>query len=287
LYEQTHGFVVIGEWLSVKGPMPNTPRKKSKTDTPFIKSESWGVSVDGNALPRRTISMDEAQSRPVDGATPPARRAVLRSDVRNALVCVLAAGLVWLGYHVHLARRQGAAVAAIRGVGGKVTYAHQLPFASQPWAPKWLRRSLGDDCFIQVVGVNLARTNVADHDLAPLAQIGQLRFISLDETAVGNAGLKYLAGLRHLEELRLRHTAVTDSGLECIGKATALRMVDLEGTQVSDQGLMRLAGLPALMQVHLVDTHVTEQGVRRFKTETPTAAVVVTESRFRRGGRRR
>jgi hypothetical protein len=229
--------------------------------------------------------MEEAALRPEGGATPRTRRALLRSEVRNALLCLLAASVVWLGYQVHLARRQGAAVTAIRSVGGKVTYAHQLPFASKPWAPKWLRRWLGDDGFIDVVGVNLARTNVSDRDLAPLAQFDQLRFLSLDETTVGNAGLKNVAGLRHLEEMRLRHTEVTDSGLESFDHSAALRMVDLEGTQVTDQGLMRLAGLPALLQVHLVDTRVTEQGVRRFQAATP-AAIVFTQSRWRRGGGR-
>jgi len=196
---------------------------------------------------------------------------------------VLAVGVVWLGYQVNLARRQVAAVAAIKALGGKITYADQLPFAARPWAPRWLRNSLGDDIFISVIGVNLARTRVSDVALAPLSELAQLRILSLDETAVGNAGLKHVAGLRHLEELRLCNTAATDTGLQCLSGFSSLRIVDLMGTKVSDRGLMHLAGLPNLIQVRLVDTHVTEQGVRRFNDAAPTV-IVQTESRRRRRG---
>jgi len=226
-------------------------------------------------------SQPPAQSPPPDRQTTEARRAAFRSDVRNTLLCVLAVGVVWLGYQVNLARRQVAAVAAIKALGGKVTYADQLPFAARPWAPKWLRNSLGDDIFISVIGVNLAGTNVSDGDLARLAELAQLRILSLDETTVGNAGLKRVARLRHVEELSLRDTAVTDTGLECLTGFTSLRLVDLMGTKVSDRGLMQFAGLPNLIQVRLVDTHVTEQGVRRFKDAAPTV-IVQTESRRRR-----
>jgi hypothetical protein len=209
------------------------------------------------------------------------RRSAFRSEVRNTLLCILAAGVVWLGHQVHLTRRQAAAVAAIRALGGRITYADQLPFAAKPWAPNWLRKTLGDDYFISVVGVNLARTQISDGDLAPLEALDQLCILSLDETTVGNSGLRHVAGLRHLEELCLRNTEVTDSGLESLKHSSRLRLVDLEGTQVSDRGLMQLAGFPSLMQVQLVDTRVTEQGVERFREAAPTV-LVQTESRWRR-----
>jgi len=209
------------------------------------------------------------------------RRTAFRSDVRNTLYCVLAVGAVWLGYQVYLARRQVAAVAAIRSFGGSVTYADQLPFAARPWAPKWLRNALGNDTFISVIGVNLAQTQVSNGDLAVLTELGRLCMLSLDETRVGNAGLKHVAHLHYLEELRLRHTEVTDSGLQTLTGIASLRMLDLKGTQISDQGLMQLTGMPNLMQVHLVDTHVSAEGVRRFRDAAPTV-IVQAESRRRR-----
>jgi hypothetical protein len=236
--------------------------------------------------------MEEAQSPPPADSLPPTpadnattRRNPFRSDVRNTLGCVLAVGVVWLGYQVHVARRQVAAVVAIRALGGRITYADQLPFAARPWAPKWLRNSLGDDLFISVIGVNLAGTNVNDEDLERLAELPQLCILSLDETQVGNEGLKHVAGLHYLEELRLCNTKVGDNGLESLTASSSLRLLDLEGTQVSDRGLMQLADLPKLIQVYLVGTHVTEQGVRRFRGAAPTV-IVQTESRRRRRGSR-
>src|SRR5690606_28637527 len=66
---------------------------------------------------------------------------------------------VWLGWHIHGARRQREAVAAIRDAGGEVRYSYQVkyrqPSTGKSPIPQVLRRALGDDFFHSVVVVEL------------------------------------------------------------------------------------------------------------------------------------
>jgi hypothetical protein len=85
--------------------------------------------------------------------------------------------------------------------------------------PAWLRKSLGDDFFDDVIGVYRPDSKIKDADLEYLKRLTRLEDLSLRNTQVTDAGLEHLKGLTRLEWLELRGTNVTDEGVKRFQKA--------------------------------------------------------------------
>jgi hypothetical protein len=95
------------------------------------------------------------------------------------------------------ARRQKEVVEEIQKSGGRVGYDYELDFARtgvgrQPSSPKWLRSLLGDDFFMNVVGVWLNSIEVTDAGLENLKGLTQLHILWLTRTKVTDEGVKKL-----------------------------------------------------------------------------------------------
>ena len=110
------------------------------------------------------------------------------------VVTLVGCGLAWLGWTVRGARQQQTAVAAIRKLGGFVTYDYQfdsqgrdVPNAAPP-GPAWMHSLLGDDFFRSVYGVILVDPAVKDADLEQLMALKQLRYVLLPSPNVTDAG---------------------------------------------------------------------------------------------------
>ncbi len=128
------------------------------------------------------------------------------------------------------------AVAAIRGLRGRVRYDEESPDK-------------------RIVLVDLVETDVVDADLVFLKGMTHLRTLYLNGTRVTDAGLQHLKGLTSLETLRLGASVgdfggryrglaqVTDAGLEHLKGLANLRVLQLLNTQVTDAGLEHLKGL--------------------------------------------
>jgi hypothetical protein len=103
------------------------------------------------------------------------RRRWIALTVRGLLLLVLVIGL-GLGWVIHRARKQREAVAAVKEFGCWVHYDYEfapgrvnvprgnnlwattwgkLTPGRSPWAPAWLRRSLGDEYFQDIAHVSL------------------------------------------------------------------------------------------------------------------------------------
>ncbi len=199
----------------------------------------------------------------------------LRLSLRMVLLLILVAGL-WLGWRVDKARRQRHAIAEVEKYNGYVRFdyeyadGNEIPDA-QPWAPKWLRRNLGDEYFREVSRVIYGDQPLSDATLAPLADLGridELRF----QTSVfhGNnpvdpppgldrlteSGLSRLEGLTRLRRLEFHNMELTGSMLRHLNHSTQLEELEIfEGNRIkggiSDEGMPPLGAMPRLRVLSL------------------------------------
>jgi len=237
---------------------------------------------------------------------PKPKRRWYQFSLRILLVFMLVcgAGLGWLAMKMQRAKRQRENVKAIRMTGGMVLYDYEfddtgrfIPGA-QPTAPVWLRKTLGNDFFCDVIDVNLNCTQVTDAGLEHLNIFTSLRWLELHgtqvtdaglehlktltglirlqlgETQVTDAGLVHLKGLTSLEVLYLGHTRVTDAGLEHLKEFTSLEELHLWNTRVTDAGLDHLKRLTKLQRLDLTDTDVTDEGIRTIQAALPNCQIV-------------
>lgn len=84
-------------------------------------------------------------------AEPPRRRRFGLS-VRALMVLVLIVG-GGIGWKANRAGRQRRAVATLDRNGVSIEYDHGFS-GGRPWAPGWLRRAFGEECFREVTGVS-------------------------------------------------------------------------------------------------------------------------------------
>jgi Leucine-rich repeat (LRR) protein len=116
----------------------------------------------------------------------------------------------------------------------------------------------------------LAGSDVRDEELAPVAELHDLTFLSLERTPIGDAGLAYLSGLTDLNSLSLAGTKVTDKGLAYLAKLSSLENLDLEGTAITDRGLAELAPITSLRKVYVSRAGgPTTRGIDNLETANP------------------
>jgi hypothetical protein len=174
------------------------------------------------------------------GPTEKRWRLPLRFGLRLALAAVL---IVAIGFAVvaHYARRaaaQRAVVVELERVGGMVSYAHVADEYGNPIDPSWFRRLVGNDFLGKVDGLWFPRkgtkdTVLRDEDFERIAQLPDLRFLSLNRTTTNDHHLSLLVGLQDLESLVLRDTQITDDGLRHLHELPRLRWLILDGTKVN------------------------------------------------------
>lgn len=243
----------------------------------------------------------------MDTATKPKRRWKTIS-LRGLLLLVVAIA-VWLGWIVHKARQQRATVAALQKFGGFVHYDWefvdgpvkvpqgnllwtptwgQFKPDKKPWAPVWLRQTLGDEYFQSIAHVSLfvdIKTGVADAtwvNMVPaddalrmlatqqsvrtlllggsgtddnLAYVGQMT--GLEELSISwgyrltDKAFAHLGRLKNFRILDIDSSKMTDAGLETIGKLTNLEELRIAGAGFSDKGLAHLQNLARLKHLSL------------------------------------
>ena len=168
---------------------------------------------------------------------------------------VVASNAVAANKDVKRSEAEQKAIAAIKKLGGKVTFAERKP--GKP-----------------VTGVDLSFTKIIDADLVHLKGLTKLQTLSLINTKVTDAGLVHLKGMTNLQRLDLTDTKVTDAGLVHLKGLTKLQYLDLEGTKVTDAGLVHLKGLTNLQTLILTDTKATDAGVKKLQAALPKCDIV-------------
>ncbi len=176
-----------------------------------------------------------------------------------ALVPALGAGLGWL---VHHARTQRAAVAAITAAGGTVHYRNQLGAG---------QLVLGREYFGCVVGVTL-RDKASDTLLAHVGHLNHLEHLILNGSPITDVGLEKLQSLTALTQLQLDGTQITDAGLVHLRALSELRWLSLVNTKVSDSGLPLLARQVSIESLQL-PVGISEKSLHELEQAMPNASI--------------
>lgn len=229
-----------------------------------------------------------------------AKRHFFRFRLGSLLVLVAIAAIL-LGYLSNRASKIRHAVSSFRESGGKIGFDYQYDGLREDkmaelWVPKWLRESIGDEYFVDIVNISFqGNANTSNRNLAPIASLtsvrridldytpiddisalrGQtkLRWLDLEETNVDSEDLIELRNLRNLEHLILTRTAITDEGLEYVADMTKLIYLGLNETKVSDRCLVHFERLVNLRELELSDTNVTESGIQSLQRELPNCEI--------------
>jgi hypothetical protein len=114
--------------------------------------------------------------------------------------------------------------------------------------------------------LSIILTPVDDAGMAHLAAASQLEVLALTGTPVTDAGLKSLSSCGQLKRLTLNNLqGVTDAALSPCASLKALESLSLAGCQgISGSGLASLKALPALRVIDLTGTKVLSQGAEHL-----------------------
>jgi hypothetical protein len=177
----------------------------------------------------------------------------LRYSVR-ALLILLTAVAIWLGYLATSAKKQRDATAAIREMGGSVLYHYQISHGevvkTPPPGPSWLRNLLGRDWFDTVIFVEFYNKpgKGTDEELASaISKLPRLDTLHLTKVKVGETTLKTISGMTQLGCLTFHGPNFTDDSLQYIYPLRKLRQLNLDDTKVTDAGVKSVqAAIPSV-----------------------------------------
>jgi hypothetical protein len=208
----------------------------------------------------------------------------LRISLRSLMLLPLLFG-VWLGWRVMKAREQREVVEAVKKYGGWVHYDYEflngkLTPGREPWAPRWLRRVLGDEFFQEVRHVSLVYDNSTgkrfdtssvkpcDDLLARLAGQSGIKCLLLKKMQATDEGLKHVGEITGLEELYIWDaTAVTDAGVAHLARLNNLKKIHINGSKITDDSLVLLSSLASIESLSLQENRFSDKGFSRLKGE--------------------
>jgi Leucine Rich repeat len=119
------------------------------------------------------------------------------------------------------------------------------------------------------VSLILTGVEARDTDIAPVEELHDLKFLSLERTAIGDAGVAHLAKLADLQSLSLAGTKVTDAGLVHLAGLSSLENLDLKGLAITDRGLAQLAPITGLKHVYVSRNGPTQAGIDSLEAAIP------------------
>ena len=205
---------------------------------------------------------------------PKPKRRWYQYSLRTLLIFVTLSAIPcsWFAVKMQQARRQRAAVEAIRKLKGIVVYDHEYDREatySGPPGPTWLRKLVGDDFFASVLEVLIDELPATHAPMPHLKELPGLQHLSLSGWHVTDASLENVEGLTQLLELHLDTTQVTDAGLERLSGLTRLRAFDLTASfSVTDAGLRHLTGMSQIVTLSLSNNRITDAGLEHLKGMT-------------------
>ncbi len=192
------------------------------------------------------------------------------------------------GWMANKIRTQRRAIAAVQAAGGRIRFDFQgekvgmsgnrTLYRTEPTAPKWVRRWLGDELFQSVKRVYSLKPTSPDQ-LADVARFDGLEYLSLsDATKIGD-GLRHLRGLSQLHRLWITPSGVTDVVLTEVAQIPSIRELILKKELLSaptvnapatDQGFIRLANLMNVETLEIKDCpNLTDSGASRMVEGMP------------------
>jgi hypothetical protein len=207
---------------------------------------------------------------------------LVRFSLRTALAVVTLLCIL-LGWWVVRAERQRVAAEAVRDVGGRVHYTYEFDSTGvwldkpQPWAPAWLRRTIGEDLFITLDGVYFDARQVDDETVGrivpKLRRVSTLRWLELRDSSISDAALERIAELTQLERLLIRSSAgdsaprtqITDTGLAQLKTLHRLRHLSLGDCTINGSAFKYLGALRTLDEIDLRDTDFNDASAHHLR----------------------
>jgi hypothetical protein len=170
-------------------------------------------------------------------------RSWLSFSLKTLLLAMTVLAIV-LGLYVKSFRDRRAAIAAIEGLDGWVSY--------EQAGPLWLRKVISDEkYFWNPVAV---RFN-PDHPVTD----AELQSV-----------MKHLLKLKDLRYLNFDHSRITDAGIgQLLPLSDKLESLDIRHTVVSDDGIANLKLLPRLTLLRLSDCKISAEGVETIRKSLP------------------
>jgi Leucine-rich repeat (LRR) protein len=107
--------------------------------------------------------------------------------------------------------------------------------------------------------------SVDDDGMASVAQLANLKVLSLDKLWISEVGVEQLLGLKNLSELYLADTTIGDDALAMFSKLPALRKLRLARNQIANEGLKHLEGLTELVELDLSEiSQLSDEGLQHL-----------------------
>lgn len=207
---------------------------------------------------------------------PRPHRRWLRLSLQGLLILVVLIAIP-IGWVAHLIRTQRQAIAAVRAAGGQVQFDYQGQLVgkqfirrSEPAAPRWVRRVLGDELFQDVVNVRFPRP-VAASVLASLARFDRLEGVGFAEATGVGWDFHPLRSLARLRALNIRGPGVTDAALAGIGALPGIVRLQVGAAPATDAGFAHLARMGKLAALAIDECpNLTDPGAARMVAGLPS-----------------
>ena len=184
------------------------------------------------------------------------RKSWIRFSLKALMVAFLIATVSIATYSARVSRQREAA-AAVRDLGGTLTYNDHAPNFLQDKIANFL----GADYVYDVVGVSLWEQDVTDAELRLLPNFVDLSHLELSGTQITNKTLKLIGKMRSLESVGLNNvTLVDDDGIIFLSNLKNLNHLALWNTGTGDRGIKSIAELPKLLVLIAGGTKVTDKG---------------------------
>jgi hypothetical protein len=196
-----------------------------------------------------------------------------RLSVRAMMLLVLALGL-WLGWMTYCARDQRDAVEAITRSGGYVVYDRDLqdPFRRQHARFfEWLEDLIGID-YLSHVSEIAFDGRATDADLMEIGRLSRLQRLSISSSPISDDGLKNLRGLTSLRQLFLHGTSISDEALVNLQGLARLELLTLVDTQITDAGLTHLRRLRCLQELD-VPSRISDRAIQTLQRDLASVQV--------------
>jgi hypothetical protein len=200
-------------------------------------------------------------------------------SIRSLMVLTVAVAIPfsWLAVEMKQARRQRAVVEAIYRGGMSSVYDYQNAYWMATRNPLWLRYSLGEDYFQDVV-IECTFTEMLDFPYRQLSweetypqpppgssEVATHEFDDLD--------IKNCVVLHRLKKLSIAGSKITDEGLVYLQRLPEVESLDLSYSRITDNGLKRLGELKQLQSLNLANAQVTDAGVAELQKALPNCKI--------------
>jgi Leucine-rich repeat (LRR) protein len=124
---------------------------------------------------------------------------------------------------------------------------------------------------------------ITDDGMRFIAEMKNLKDLTLSHTNVGKRGISKLVTLRQLEKLDLTTNRVgsrtneplDNLSMRNIAELKQLKSLSLHGVAINDSGLLHLEALEGLESLDLRSTQVSAEGLSRFKKRVPNCDIKI------------